>query len=264
MRTLGRIMLWLLAAIGAIIVLIVLWWMTQVSNYVHRFRLGVEIATPEGLRTSSSVIEIRKTDYRSGLPGMRGVRSTVHGEAVFVDLGPHGHVIALLGFGPTASEDKIAALAQLAFSRTNPRLTFDQVHKLKGSADLSGSLVPTLVTFTDLGDPRTAKVVYAAERATGTADGDPPTGMIDNMAETFGPGVSVKRVWIEMVDVGIWPLTMFGIGGEPITRGIEGRLGWWGKPFPWIKMIGPTTGVDTRPFVSGEYRLMTEQFRRSM
>ena len=110
MKTLGQIMLWLLAAIGAIIVLIVLWWMIQSPTYVHRFRLGVEIATPEGPRAGSSVIEVRTTNYKSGLPEMRGLRSTVRGEAVFVDLGARGHVIAILGFGPTGSEHKIEIL----------------------------------------------------------------------------------------------------------------------------------------------------------
>ena len=64
--------------------------------------------------------------------------------------------------------------------------------------DIPRSHYPLLVTFTDIIDPTTVKVV------------DP-----DNLAETFGPGASLKRITLEITD-------------EPVTEGkIESVLGWW-------------------------------------
>ncbi|MDR4487064.1 MAG: hypothetical protein R3B83_06010 [Nitrospirales bacterium] len=54
-----------------------------------------------------------------------------------------------------------------------------------------------LVTFTDLTDPTTVKVV------------DP-----ENLAPTFGPGVSLKRITLKITD-------------EPVTAKIESVLGWF-------------------------------------
>ena len=68
--------------------------------------------------------------------------------------------------------------------------------------EIPESQYPLLVTFTDLTDPTTVKAV------------DP-----ENLAATFGPGVSLKRLTLEITD-------------EPVTEGrIEQVLGWLG-PHP--------------------------------
>jgi len=59
-------------------------------NYTNRFRLTIEVQTPDGIRSGSSVIET--TFFKSGDWGpveARGVRTQAKGEAIFVDLG-HG------------------------------------------------------------------------------------------------------------------------------------------------------------------------------
>src|SRR5690348_16780515 len=57
------------------------------NSVVSRFRLTVEVMTPEGLKTGSSVIETRSWESNWGTPETRGVRSDAKGQAVFVDLG---------------------------------------------------------------------------------------------------------------------------------------------------------------------------------
>ena len=61
------------------------------------------------------------------------------------------------------------------------------------------SAYPMLVTFGDLADP------------TSVAEVDP-----DDLAATFGEGVKLKRITVELTD-------------DPVTTGIEERLGWLPK-----------------------------------
>lgn len=70
-----------------------------------------------------------------------------------------------------------------------------RLHLNPSLAEMKGR--PMLVTFGDLSDP------------TSMAEVDP-----DNLAATFGAGVSLKRITVQMTD-------------DPVTTGIEKRLGWF-------------------------------------
>jgi hypothetical protein len=72
-----------------------------------------------------------------------------------------------------------------------------------------GNLVPTLVTFGNVTDPNTVRVL------------DP-----GDIEAVFGSGFRLNRVTLEMVPVGLWPLDFGGLLGEPMTRGIEKKLPW--------------------------------------
>lgn len=130
------------------------------------------------------------------------------GEAVFVDLGGGRQVISIFGFGPKG--DGPPAFHQLAQKAFGLPVGEDEWKALAGrrdAAELPSRLIPTLVTFGDVNDPTTARVVRPEE-----------------FEREFGPGVRFRRATIEMVSPGTWPLTLFGIGGEPVTRGIEGKI----------------------------------------
>jgi hypothetical protein len=165
------------------------------NTYSHRFRLTIEVDTPEGVKAASSVIQATHTGKATGLPQTGGTYSSVRGEAVFVELGNNRHVIAVLAFGPHAGQDQIDQLAADAFGR-NRAFWYKEAPSWTGRAELTGDLIPTLVTFTDLNDPTTAQVVRP-----------------DAFESVFGPGVRFKRAWIE-------------ITGDPVTRGIEKKLPW--------------------------------------
>lgn len=163
-------------------------------TYTHRFRLGIEVDTPNGVVSNSSVIEVTKIEKADWTPTLPGVVSRVHGEAVFFDLGEGRNVIAILGFGPTGSEDRIASLTHIAFLPGRPKLQIEDIPKLTGSVELTGNLIPTLVTFENLNDPATARVVRSEE-----------------VEQVFGPGFRFRRAWIEMTS-------------DSVTRGIEQKL----------------------------------------
>jgi hypothetical protein len=75
---------------------LVLFIRTAVNANEPRFRLSLEIDTPTGLKSGSSVITASFQETSWGLPEATGVRSYLRGEAVFVDLGGGKSVIMLL------------------------------------------------------------------------------------------------------------------------------------------------------------------------
>lgn len=177
------------------------------ATYVHRFRLTIEVETPDGLKIGSGVMQSAWTRKAGWVPQTGGVISSLRGDAVFVDLGNGQNVIAILGMGSTGSQDGIARLAASAFGRDKPLWFIDAPH-WTGSAELNPAYIPTLVAFANLNDPATARVVgWGFENA-------------------FGQWYSLRRATLEMVPIRSWPLRLLGLGGEPITRGIEARMPW--------------------------------------
>jgi hypothetical protein len=206
----------------------------------HRYRLTVEVDTPNGVRSGASVIEVQRSD--SGWVPMRpGPRYSfqLHGDAVFIDLGAGRNVIALLAHGPRADKvDQMISLAIEAYGYQRwDQDAWEGRAPMEGRVELRPPLVPTLIAFSDLNDPATAQIVYATQivedRDEHGALRRSPQVVVDRFSETFGPDVHFKGAWVEKVSMGIWPLSSFGIVGIPITRGVEQRLPWWtrsGRP----------------------------------
>lgn len=99
---------------------------------------------------------------------------------------------------------------------------------LTGSAELRGADIPTLVTFANLADPASAKVVEPTDAG---------------FASAFGPGHRLARVTLEMVPAGTWPWNRFGWSGTPVTRGIEGKVAFLKR----MRDDGLSGRIDTDP-----------------
>lgn len=174
----------------------------------YRYRLTVEVETPEGLKAGSSVIEVQQTLVRAGSsPAHQAVERRVRGEAVAVDLPGGKTMFALL------RSDNDIDWASRVFVLLAPKRkqtfedSLDDVLEVKGEQALprmwpavstipERSAYPMLVTFNDLAKPESVAAV------------DP-----DDLAATFGDGVKLKRITVELTD-------------DPVTTGIEERLGW--------------------------------------
>jgi hypothetical protein len=228
MKTLG-----LLAAIG-----VALWlgMMFAFPTYTHRFRLTIEIDTPEGVRSGSSVIEVSRKDVRWVLIAQGQYEFRVRGEAVFVDLGDRRNVVALLAHGPNAENvDQMISLPIEAhgYDKWDEKAWSGKV-TVRGPVELKPPLIPTLVTFADPADPRSARVIYAtlvqeARSGSAAARGEPGIA-VDRFGEMFGSGVRLKRAWIETTD-------------ESITSGIEHHL-------PWLLHVERYRTDPTNPFTN--------------
>jgi len=169
-------------------------------SYTHRFRLTIEIQTPQGVKSGSSVIET--SAWESGNWGpieARGIRRDFRGRAVFVDLGQGRNLFALLGFGPRGDQDGLFKLASAALA---PSKKFDwkEEFRLKGRGVLPSSEIPTLITFGDLKDPASAVLVDPSE-----------------MAKILGPGFAFREALLETTN-------------GSVSDNIDKILPWWRSP----------------------------------
>jgi hypothetical protein len=192
-----------------------------------RYRIGVEFDTPDGVKSASSVIKVTRQHPPSYSPMPRWGWK-IEGEAVFVDLGLGKHAIMLLVHGKgDDGGDSFLTLWGRAYGLNNGE-SFDawngkHSERIKGITELASELVPTIVTFTDITNPASAKIV----RGEKVDIISPQVGgqqhvvrtPIDEMAATFGPGYAFRRATVEIV-----------ANDTPITRGIEGRLPWINDP----------------------------------
>jgi len=169
----------------------------------YRFRMTVEVETPQGLKSGSSVIEVRLTRGMA-IGDSSGVRSGVFGEAVIVDL-PDGPLFVLLKMpnaGPPLQD--VVPDALLGRRSDGPDGVMSDTAKLGSTwfgeyrAELprtrdNGSQVsnnnwPMMVRFRNLNDPRSVEFV-------------PPDV------------IGVKRILLETTK-------------DNVTTGIEQRLRW--------------------------------------
>ena len=158
------------------------------NSFTHRYRIMIEVDTPEGLKSGSSIIQSTTTGKSDWILQTGGTYSSVKGEAIFIDLGDGKNIVATLVFGPTgANVDRLSSLAAEAFNR-DKAFWYKKAPDWTGKAELHDELIPTLVTFSNPADPATARVVRP-----------------DEFEMVFGPGYRFKGAWLEMTtDDVVW------------------------------------------------------------
>lgn len=175
-----------------------------------RYRLTVEVDTPEGLRSGSSVIEVGTSVAGPGTVVVTGpARKRARGEAVAVDLPGGRTMYALLRSEnePDWASNIMFLFAPIYRGDDKYERTVFAIKRHKGVRELpfvkpvGGGAVrrdgwPMLVAFGDEADP------------TSVAKVDP-----FSLEDTFGDGVSLKRITVQVTD-------------DPVTTGIEERFAW--------------------------------------
>lgn len=170
----------------------------------YRYRMTVEVDTPEGLKTGSSVIEVQSWDQGHGFPGPEagGIRTKVRGEAVAVDL-PNGQTLfALL----RSAKGDVDAASRYAWAllpeppdKTKPggRTNINALKAIQGRTALAPKDYPMLVRFKDINDPKTVELVEPS-----------------NLEAHFGEGAKLKSISVEATY-------------ETVTSEIAARLRWF-------------------------------------
>jgi len=177
----------------------------RINRPGHKYRLTVEVETPEGIKSAAGVLSVHPDRGYS-----RRGRTATRGDAVFVDLGAGKNLVALLAhIEKTIDLDDISYVALRAYKAAGRNVSFNEMSRMTGAVPVTGELVPVLVTFGDPGDPATARNV-------------PPEGL----EAAFGKGFKLHGISAEAVPNGFWPLDLGGALGEPVTRGIEAKLNW--------------------------------------
>lgn len=175
----------------------------------YRYRLTVDVETPQGVRTGSTVREIEwipqgslsATEFTTRQKGEAVAVDLPGGETLFVLMDVDGHEAIRAAVGQGAQNDVKMLLDRASADREV--YVYPPASALR-SRNLS---YPRLVRFRDLADPKTAEFV-------------PP----DDLASAFGPGVSLKRIALQIVD-------------EPVSNDIPRRLPWRTR-FPKGKLNG--------------------------
>src|SRR3954454_17115217 len=177
----------------------------RINRPGHKYRLTVEVETPEGVKTGSSVISVNP-DRGYSRKGHTGIK----GDAVLVDLGSGKNLVALLAhIDPVIDLDGMNYLALRAYKAAGRNVSFNEMSRMTGAVPLTGALIPVLVTFTELSDPATMR-----------------TASPENLQAALGRGFQLHGISAEVVPNGFWPLDFGGLLGQPVTRGIESKLPW--------------------------------------
>ena len=178
----------------------------RINRPGHKYRLTLEVDTPDGGRSASGVMAVHPDRSYS-----RGGKTQTKGDAVFVDLGGGKNLVALLAhIDKTVDLDGMNYVALRAYiAAFGKRVTFNEMNRMTGVAPVTGALIPVLVTFSDPANPGTARTVAP-----------------DDAEAVLGKGFRLRAVTAEVVPNGFWPLDFGGPFGEPVTRGIKAKLPW--------------------------------------
>ncbi|MET3615906.1 hypothetical protein ABID16_004253 [Rhizobium aquaticum] len=166
------------------------------KDYDWHQKLTVEVETPEGLKTASSVMSARLSDTHGPfVPAeANGVSFQLNGEAVALEVSRGRYLFVLL--------KSVPALNWLVY----PKMESVKAGALLENGDDGGAgrvalkpdQYPLLGTFYDINNPASVKRV------------DPT-----NLEATFGPGYRLNGITLVLTK-------------EPVARGkVEKLLGWW-------------------------------------
>lgn len=196
----------------------------RINRPSHKYRLTLEVETPEGLKTGSGIVSVHPDRGYS-----RHGHTTTRGDAVFVDLGGGKNLVALMAhIDSTVDLDGMNYLALRAYKAAGRNVSFNEMSRMSGAVPVTGALIPVLVTFADVRDPATIRVVSS-----------------EAMAASFGNGFRLHGIHAEVVPNGLWPLDLGGPLGEPVTRGIATKLPWLNGPENASMIAIKATGLPT-------------------
>jgi hypothetical protein len=192
-----------------------------------RYRLTVEVDTPEGLKSGFSVIEIYGSENPNWVnPEGRGSRGSHKGEAVYVELPNGQNLFALLRtreLQPDATEYPLYAFEDKFLVPTK-----NWSESIETMKSWRGQVAEMTSTITFLGSEKTVRVLPGFASF---ADINNPSSVRKvlpfDFAAVFGAGYNLRRVTVTVTD-------------EPITRRILTML-------PWLKGLDAGGPVCPRP-----------------
>ena len=154
----------------------------QELHDAYRYKITVEVETPQGLRTGSAVREVVYAKQPIRLPHSTAVVTTQLGPLVAVNL-PNGQVLQALlsadGYDTLQAAFGDDRPATLDTARSDRRIV--ELHPKPNSIpEQSG--YPMLLTFVDPDDPASLQRVDPA-----------------NLAASFGPGVRLRRITVQIM-----------------------------------------------------------------
>jgi hypothetical protein len=201
----------LVGIVLALVLVGVVVWKHRTETF--RFRMTVEVDTPAGVRSGTSVMENRVRHFIPIMMDGVGIIFETKGEALAVDL-PDGRTLFLLVRPDCDYLDRALIAANEGAARPALSRRYDRMAPRKFARDMrrTGALVTIppderctrMVWFRDLADPG------SFEQA------DP-----EALAASLGPGVSLRRI-------------TFQASNDDISRDILKRLPWVAEGSVWL------------------------------
>ncbi len=151
------------------------------KGYTWYYRITIEVETPEGIKTGSTVRRVvARLNTLKLFPQENDFVHHITGEAVVVDLGERGVLFALIDlesyldiYNAIPSDLPYKSIKHFRYYDALPSGTHGILEKEK----------PTLVTFDNLEDPKTFKKLEYGE-----------------LESTLGKGVKINQILIELTD----------------------------------------------------------------
>ena len=210
-----------------------------------RYLLTLEVESNGQRKISAGVIEVTYSKNPRLLGASAAKTTAVDGQAVWVDLGERDALFALLKGGRhprSGPEYVIPVLFGVTTGGFGPE-DFGRIGALNGQRDVPFELLPLTVRLRNVNDPNSAELF------------DP------NVApDSPGDGLRLVRATIEIVSTGVFPLSVLGITGVSVSRGIEAKLPWLmgfrglsGGQFD-IDQLRPEKNLTGTDFIKGHVR----------
>lgn len=187
--------------------------LVQPLQRTYAYRITVEVDDNGIVRSGSAVVENTRVWSVCWLPGGCRAPAYVRGEAVYLDLGPRGNLLALLSTPKSRAVGRAWTWPSWGFGSPwdhylDPNDPLPELPPVPPT-ELRLDQMPLLLTIRDVLQPKSLEVVAP-----------------DNLEATFGPGIRLKRILVESVDA------------EP-TRNLPASI-------PWLAKIRPHFYQDVR------------------
>jgi hypothetical protein len=192
--------------LGLVILLIGLFFLNFYDVHV-RYRLTVEVQDGDQIKTGSNVIDVSYNIEPAKIPSHWNAFPTPVGYAPTVDLGEKGLLFLTFQDANRTPEQQrernnlvgclywdIGCLPFAAYHKpsgstySNKKAALDELLRQSGPRDVPFRVLPTLVRFIDINDPRTREPVSPYD-----------------LAARFGPSVTLKRVILQLTDDPVTP-----------------------------------------------------------
>src|SRR6202171_6090950 len=106
----------------------------RINRPGHKYRLTVEVETPDGVKSASGVMAVQPDRSYS-----RGGQTRTRGDAVLVDLGGGKNLVALLAhMEKTLDLDGMNYLALRAYKAAGRNVSFNEMGRLTGTVSETG------------------------------------------------------------------------------------------------------------------------------
>jgi hypothetical protein len=204
MRRFLKIMVVMLAAVGLV---------ACGKNYRWHQKLTVQVITPDGVKSGSSVVGIKVSSGQIWL-SQTAAGYRVAGEATIVEVAAGKYLFALLG---ERSTNELATHTWAGELPNNADEAWAKTEKLREKRNVPRAEYPLLVTFTDINDPKSVVEVKP-----------------DGLADVFGAGFALQAITLEITD-------------EAVTAGRIASFPFWEKLVEQRTFSGLTEFKNSQP-----------------